>query len=184
MIGKFEEREGRRPRIMVAKIGQDGHDRGAKVVTTAFADLGFDVDIGALFRMPGEVAKQAVENDAHVIGISTKDPGHKTLLPELVKELKGLDREDIMMVVGDIIPAQDYAPCATFFCEPLMHQDFLRLEPAENNGKSCTRNDYNSFYSHGASAIFGPGTVIPVAAQKAIEELDRRHAQVEKSPFR
>nr|VFJ61704.1 MAG: methylmalonyl-CoA mutase [Candidatus Kentron sp. FW] len=142
MIEKFEERESRRPRIMVAKIGQDGHDRGAKVVATAFADLDFDVDIGALFWMPGEVAKQAVENDAHVIGMSTKDPGHSTLLPELVKELKGLDREDIMVVVGGVIPAQDY--------------DFL--------------------YEHGASAIFGPGTVIPVAAQKVIEELGRRHA--------
>nr|VFJ61070.1 MAG: methylmalonyl-CoA mutase [Candidatus Kentron sp. FW] len=181
MIGKFEEREGHRPRIMVAWIGQidqngNGHDRGAKVVAAAFADLGFDLDIDALFRMPGEVAKQAVENDAHVIGMSTKDPGHSTLLPELVKELKALDRKDIMVVVSDVIPAQDYAPCATFFCEPLMHQDFLRLEPAENNGKSCTRSDYNSLYSHGASAIFGPGTVIPVAAQKVIEELGRRHA--------
>nr|VFJ89697.1 MAG: methylmalonyl-CoA mutase C-terminal domain-containing protein [Candidatus Kentron sp. H]VFK04977.1 MAG: methylmalonyl-CoA mutase C-terminal domain-containing protein [Candidatus Kentron sp. H]VFK05194.1 MAG: methylmalonyl-CoA mutase C-terminal domain-containing protein [Candidatus Kentron sp. H] len=136
-----EEREGRRPRIMVAWIGQDGHDRGAKVVATAFADLGFDVDIGALFQIPGEVAKQAVENDAHVIGMSTMTAGHKTLLPELVKELKGLDREDIMVVVGGVIPAQDY--------------DFL--------------------YENGASAIFGPGTVIPVAAQKVIAELDRRH---------
>nr|VFK52690.1 MAG: heterodimeric methylmalonyl-CoA mutase large subunit precursor [Candidatus Kentron sp. TUN]VFK53252.1 MAG: heterodimeric methylmalonyl-CoA mutase large subunit precursor [Candidatus Kentron sp. TUN] len=141
MIEKFEEREGRRPRIMVAKIGQDGHDRGAKVVATAFADLGFDVDIGALFQTPGEVARQAVENDAHVIGMSTMTAGHKTLLPELVKELKALDREDIIVVVGGVIPAQDY--------------DYL--------------------YEHGASAIFGPGTVIPVAAQKVIAELDRRH---------
>nr|VFK12790.1 MAG: methylmalonyl-CoA mutase C-terminal domain-containing protein [Candidatus Kentron sp. LPFa]VFK28904.1 MAG: methylmalonyl-CoA mutase C-terminal domain-containing protein [Candidatus Kentron sp. LPFa] len=120
-------------------LGQDGHDReGAKVVATARLRW---ADIGALFQTPVEVAKQAVENDAHVIGMSTMTAGHKTLLPELVKDLKALDREDIMVVGGGVIPAQDY--------------DYL--------------------YKHGASAIFGPGTVIPIAAQKVIAELDRRH---------
>ena len=128
--------------MMVAKIGQDGHDRGAKVVATAFADLGFDVDIGALFQTPEEVARQAVENDAHVVGMSSLTAGHKTLLPALVEALKDLGREDIMVVAGGVIPAQDY--------------EYL--------------------YKHGAAAVFGPGTVIPVAAQKVIEELNHRHA--------
>jgi methylmalonyl-CoA mutase len=121
-------------------MGQDGHDRGARVIATAFADLGFDVDIGPLFQTPQETARQAVENDVHMVGFSSLAAGHKTLLPQLVKELKKLGREDIMIVVGGVIPAQDY--------------DFLR--------------------EHGASAIFGPGTVIPVAAQKVLEELNHR----------
>ncbi|MFO1428779.1 MAG: methylmalonyl-CoA mutase [Candidatus Competibacteraceae bacterium] len=142
MADEFEEREGRRPRILVAKMGQDGHDRGAKVIATAFADLGFDVDIGALFQTPDEVARQAVENDVHVIGVSSLAAGHKTLVPQLVDELRKLGRDDIMVVVGGVIPAQDY--------------DYLK--------------------THGAAAIFGPGTVIPVAAQKVIEELNERLA--------
>jgi methylmalonyl-CoA mutase len=142
MAEEFEQREGRRPRILVAKMGQDGHDRGAKVIATAFADLGFDVDIGALFQTPEEVARQAVENDVHVVGMSSLAAGHKTLLPQLVDELKKLDREDIMAVIGGVIPAQDY--------------QFL--------------------YDSGASAIFGPGTVVPIAAQKVIEELNQRLA--------
>ncbi len=140
MTDEFLENEGRRPRILIAKMGQDGHDRGAKVISTAFADLGFDVDIGPLFQTPEETAMQAVENDVHVIGISSLAAGHKTLLPQLVKELKKLGREDIMVVIGGVIPAQDY--------------DYL--------------------YEHGASAIFGPGTVIPVAAQKVIREIYSR----------
>ncbi|MCD4817083.1 MAG: methylmalonyl-CoA mutase [Candidatus Cloacimonetes bacterium] len=136
----FEENEGRRPRIMIAKMGQDGHDRGAKVVATAYADMGFDVDIGPLFQTPAETAKEAVENDVHVIGMSSLAAGHKTLLPELVKELKKLNREDIMIIVGGVIPAQDY--------------DFL--------------------YENGASLIFGPGTVLPIAATKIIAELNVR----------
>ena len=136
----FAAQEGRRPRILVAKIGQDGHDRGAKVVATAFADLGFDVDIGSLFQTPEEVARQAVENDVHVVGVSSLAAGHKTLLPQLVEELRKLGREDIMVVIGGIIPAQDY--------------DFLR--------------------AHGAAMIFGPGTIIPVAAEKLLHELERR----------
>ena len=104
----FEKRHGRRPRILVAKIGQDGHDRGAKVVATAFADLGFDVDIGPLFQTPEETAKQAVENDVHIVGLSSLAGGHKTLLPQLVAELKKLGRPDILVVIGGVIPHQDY----------------------------------------------------------------------------
>ncbi|NKE05013.1 methylmalonyl-CoA mutase [Mesobacillus selenatarsenatis] len=137
MTEEFLENEGRRPRIMIAKMGQDGHDRGAKVISTAFADLGFDVDIGPLFQTPEETAIQAVENDVHAIGISSLAAGHKTLLPQLVKELKKLGREDIVVIVGGVIPAQDY--------------QFL--------------------YENGASAIFGPGTVIPVAAQKVLRTI-------------
>ena len=140
MADEFEEKEGRRPRILVAKMGQDGHDRGAKVVATAFADMGFDVDIGPLFQTPKETALQAVENDVHIIGMSSLAAGHKTLLPQLVAELKKQNREDIMIVVGGVIPAQDYA--------------YLK--------------------ENGASLIFGPGTVLPVAAQKVIEELEER----------
>lgn len=139
-IRKFEENEGRRPRILVAKMGQDGHDRGAKVVATAFADLGFDVDVGPLFQTPEETARQAVENDVHIIGMSSLAAGHKTLLPALVGELKKLGREDIMVICGGVIPAQDY--------------EYLREQ--------------------GAAAIFGPGTVIPVAAEKLMVELNQR----------
>jgi methylmalonyl-CoA mutase len=140
MTDEFEKREGRRPRIMVAKMGQDGHDRGAKVIATAFADMGFDVDVGPLFQTPEETAKQAVENDVHIVGISSLAGSHKTLLPQLVEELKKLGREDIAVVIGGVIPAQDY--------------EYLR---------KC-----------GAVAIFGPGTIIPVAAQKVLEEVNLR----------
>ncbi len=108
LADEFAASEGRRPRIMIAKLGQDGHDRGAKVVATAYADLGFDVDIGPLFQTPEEAAKQAVENDVHVIGMSSLAAGHKTLLPQLVEELKKLGREDIIVIIGGVIPAQDY----------------------------------------------------------------------------
>ncbi|WP_430117820.1 methylmalonyl-CoA mutase [Neobacillus rhizosphaerae] len=137
MTDEFLENEGRRPRILIAKMGQDGHDRGAKVIATAFADLGFDVDISPLFQTPEETAMQAVENDVHVVGMSSLAAGHRTLLPQLVEELRKLGREDILVVIGGVIPAQDY--------------QFL--------------------YDHGASAIFGPGTIIPVAAQKVIKEI-------------
>ncbi|PLR76426.1 methylmalonyl-CoA mutase [Bacillus sp. V3-13] len=140
MTDEFLENEGRRPRILIAKMGQDGHDRGAKVISTAFADLGFDVDIGPLFQTPAETALQAVENDVHVIGISSLAAGHKTLLPQLVEELRKLGREDILVVIGGVIPAQDY----------------------------------QYLYDHGAAAIFGPGTVIPVAAQKVIRSIYER----------
>ncbi|MFO7609949.1 MAG: cobalamin-dependent protein, partial [Candidatus Krumholzibacteriia bacterium] len=145
--------EGRRPRLLVAKMGQDGHDRGAKVVATAFADLGFDVDVGPLFQTPEETARQAVENDVHIIGMSSLAAGHKTLLPQLVAELKKLGREDIMVICGGVIPAQDYA--------------FLK-----DHGAAAI---FGSFLKdHGAAAIFGPGTVIPVAAQKLLVELMAR----------
>jgi len=137
LTDKFEKEEGRRPRIMIAKMGQDGHDRGAKVVATAYADMGFDVDMGPLFQTPAETAKQAVENDVHIIGMSSLAAGHKVLLPQLVQELKKLGRDDIMIIVGGVIPHQDY--------------DYL--------------------YKHGASAIFGPGTVLPEAAKEIMEKL-------------
>ena len=108
MADTFAQQEGRRPRIMIAKMGQDGHDRGAKVVATAYADLGFDVDVGPLFQTPVEAARQAVENDVHILGVSSLAAGHKTLVPQVVEELRKLGREDIMVVVGGVIPSQDY----------------------------------------------------------------------------
>ncbi len=140
----FATLEGRRPRIMVAKMGQDGHDRGAKVISTSFADMGFDVDIGPLFQTPAEVAKQVVENDAHILGVSSLAAGHKTLVPQVIQELKNLGAEDVLVVVGGVIPHQDY--------------DFL--------------------YKAGATAIFGPGTIISEAAKQILSILlkDRRAA--------
>lgn len=140
MTEEFLENEGRRPRLLMAKMGQDGHDRGAKVVGTGFADLGYDVDIGPLFQTPEETALQAVENDVHVVGMSSLAAGHKTLLPQLMSELKKLGREDIIVIIGGVIPAQDY--------------DYLM--------------------ENGASAIFGPGTVIPQAAKKVLQEIYNR----------
>ena len=108
LADKFAKKEGRRPRIMIAKMGQDGHDRGAKVVATGYADVGFDVDIGPLFQTPAEAAKQAVENDVHILGVSSLAAGHKTLVPQVIEELKKYGRQDIMVIVGGVIPAQDY----------------------------------------------------------------------------
>ena len=108
MANLFAEQEGRRPRIMIAKMGQDGHDRGAKVVATGYADVGFDVDIGPLFQTPAEAAKQAMENDVHILGVSSLAAGHKTLVPQVIEELKKHGREDIMVIVGGVIPSQDY----------------------------------------------------------------------------
>ena len=105
---EFAKLEGRRPRIMIAKMGQDGHDRGAKVVATGYADIGFDVDVGPLFQTPAEAAKQAVENDVHIMGVSSLAAGHKTLVPQVIAELEKLGRPDIMVTVGGVIPAQDY----------------------------------------------------------------------------
>lgn len=140
LTDEFYKKEGRRPRILVAKMGQDGHDRGSKVVSTAYADMGFDVDVGPLFQTPAETAKQAVENDVHIVGMSTLAAGHKTLLPQLVLELKKLERDDIIVVCGGVIPVQDY--------------QFL--------------------YDNGASAIFGPGTKLPQAALRIMEEVIKR----------
>ncbi len=140
LVERFERAEGRRPRIMVAKMGQDGHDRGQKVIASAFADLGFDVDIGPLFRTPGETARQAVENDVHIVGVSSLAAGHLTLVPELRSELAQLGREDIMIVAGGVIPPQDY----------------------------------DALYEAGASAVFGPGTVIGEAAAKLLHSLGER----------
>ncbi|MCC5815692.1 MAG: methylmalonyl-CoA mutase, partial [Leptospira sp.] len=108
LADEFAVVEGRRPRIMVAKMGQDGHDRGAKVISTSFADLGFDVDIGPLFQTPAEVAKQAVENDVHILGVSSLAAGHKTLVPQVIEELRKLGADDVMVIVGGVIPSQDY----------------------------------------------------------------------------
>ena len=108
MCAEFAKQEGRQPRIMIAKLGQDGHDRGAKVVATGYADIGFDVDMGPLFQTPEEAAKQAVENDVHIVGVSSLAAGHLTLVPQIIAELKKLGREDIIVIVGGVIPAQDY----------------------------------------------------------------------------
>ena len=108
LVEEFEAADGRRPRILVAKMGQDGHDRGAKVIASGFADLGFDVDIGPLFQTPREVALQAIDSDVHIIGISSQAAGHKTLLPALQEELKGLGADHMVVVAGGVIPPQDY----------------------------------------------------------------------------
>jgi methylmalonyl-CoA mutase len=140
LVEIFETDDGRRPRILVAKMGQDGHDRGQKVIASAFADLGFDVDIGPLFATPAEAARQAIENDVHIIGVSSLAAGHLTLVPELRAALAEYNREDIMIVVGGVIPP----------------------------------GDFEALYAAGASAIFPPGTVIAEAAERLIEELNRR----------
>lgn len=137
LADEFADLAGRRPRIMVAKMGQDGHDRGAKVISTSFADLGFDVDIGPLFQTPEEAARQAAENDVHILGISSLAGSHKTLVPQVLDELEKLGRDDIMVIVGGVIPEQDY--------------EFL--------------------YEKGVVGIFGPGTIISLAAQQILEIL-------------
>ncbi|SHJ97193.1 heterodimeric methylmalonyl-CoA mutase large subunit precursor [Pseudonocardia thermophila] len=142
LVDAFAEEEGRQPRILVAKMGQDGHDRGQKVIATAFADLGFDVDVGPLFQTPAEVARQAVEADVHIVGVNSLAAGHLTLVPELRDELAKLERSDIMIVVGGVIPPDDY--------------------PA--------------LYEAGATAVFGPGTVIAEAAVDLLEKLIASHA--------
>jgi methylmalonyl-CoA mutase len=144
MADEFARQEGRRPRILVAKMGQDGHDRGSKIIATAFADVGFDVDVGPLFQTPREVARMAVENDVHVLGVSTLAGGHKTLVPEVIAELRTLGRDDILVVVGGVIPPPDY--------------DFL--------------------HSAGVAGVFGPGTSIPVSAQKILTALMSDLAEV------
>jgi methylmalonyl-CoA mutase len=137
LVTQFAESEGRRPRILVAKMGQDGHDRGQKVIASAFADLGFDVDIGPLFRTPAETARQAVENDVHIVGVSSLAAGHLTLVPQLKSELTQLGRADIMIVAGGVIPPQDR----------------------------------EALFQAGAAAVFGPGTVISVAAIELLKTL-------------
>jgi methylmalonyl-CoA mutase len=138
MCAAFEAADGRRPRILVAKMGQDGHDRGQKVIASAFADLGFDVDLGPLFATPDEAARQAVENDVHIIGVSSLAAGHLTLVPDLVAALNKEGRADIMIVVGGVIPP----------------------------------SDYDALYKAGATAVFGPGTNIPMAAADLLDKLN------------
>ena len=137
LADQFAAAEGRRPRILVGKMGQDGHDRGAKVIATAFADEGFDVDVGPLFQTPKELARMAVESDVDVLGVSTLAGGHKTLVPEVIAELKKFGREDILVVVGGVIPPQDY----------------------------------DELYAAGVAGVYGPGSVIPLCAQKVLEAL-------------
>ncbi|MCB0691130.1 MAG: methylmalonyl-CoA mutase, partial [Saprospiraceae bacterium] len=134
---EFSMIEGRRPRILVAKLGQDGHDRGAKIIATGFADLGFDVDIGPLFQTPKEAAKQAVENDVHILGVSSLAAGHRTLIPETIQALKDLGRDDIIVIAGGVIPPQDY----------------------------------QALFDAGVAAVFGPGTVLSLAAIQLLELL-------------
>jgi methylmalonyl-CoA mutase len=137
MADEFSAHEGRRPRILVGKMGQDGHDRGAKVIATAFADEGFDVDVGPLFQTPKELARMAVENDVDVLGVSTLAAGHKTLVPAVIDELKKAGRGDILVVVGGVIPPQDY----------------------------------DQLYAAGAAGIYGPGSIIPLCAQRVLQAL-------------
>ena len=132
LVAEFEENEGRRPRILVAKIGQDGHDRGQKVIATAFADLGFDVDIGALFATPAEAARQAVENDVHILGVSSLAAAHLTLVPELKAELEKLGRGDIMIVVGGVVPPQDYQAMKAAGAEAIFPPGTVIAEAAES----------------------------------------------------
>jgi methylmalonyl-CoA mutase len=139
LADEFAAVEGRRPRILIAKMGQDGHDRGAKVIATAFADLGFDVDVGPLFQTPREAARMAVENDVHVLGVSSLAGGHSTLVPEVIAELKKLGREDILVFVGGVIPPQAY----------------------------------EALFQAGVTDVFGPGSVIPICAQKVLKSLLR-----------
>ncbi len=140
LADEFARADGRRPRMIVVKMGQDGHDRGAKVIATSFADLGFDVDVGTLFQTPAEAAKQAVESDVHILGISSLAGGHKTLVPKLMDELKKLKREDMVIIVGGVVP----------------------------------RKDHGFLYEAGVDEIFGPGTVIPHAAEKILKLLIKR----------
>ncbi|MDM7995119.1 MAG: methylmalonyl-CoA mutase [Acidobacteriota bacterium] len=139
MAEEFARAEGRRPRILIAKMGQDGHDRGAKVIATALADLGFDVDVGPLFQTPREAARMAIENDVHVLGVSSLAGGHSTLVPEVISELKKLGREDILVFVGGVIPPQAY----------------------------------EELFQAGAVDVFGPGSVIPICAQKILTALSK-----------
>ncbi len=141
-VAAFAKQHGRRPRMLVVKMGQDGHDRGAKVIATAFADLGFDVDVGPLFQTPAEAARQAIENDVHVVGVSTQAAGHTTLVPALVEELGKQGGGDVLVVCGGVIPPSDYP----FLAE------------------------------HGVSAVFGPGTPIPVSARRVLDLIAGREA--------
>jgi methylmalonyl-CoA mutase len=139
LVAGFEQDEGRRPRILVAKIGQDGHDRGQKVIASAFADLGFDVDIGPLFATPAEAARQAVENDVHVIGVSSLAAGHLTLVPEVKAELEKQGRGDIMIVVGGVVPPQDYDALKKAGAEAIFPPGTVIAEAAEELVKSLNR---------------------------------------------
>ena len=139
LVAAFEADEGRRPRILVAKVGQDGHDRGQKVIASAFADLGFDVDIGPLFATPAEAARQAVENDVHVVGVSSLAAGHLTLVPELKAELDRQGRSDIMIVVGGVVPPQDYEAVRKAGAEAIFPPGTVIAEAAEELVRKLNR---------------------------------------------
>jgi len=139
LVEGFEAAEGRRPRLLVAKIGQDGHDRGQKVIASAFADLGFDVDIGPLFATPAEAARQAVENDVHVLGVSSLAAAHLTLVPELKAELAKQGRDDIMIVVGGVVPPQDYEPLLKSGAEAIFPPGTVIADAAEKLLKSLNK---------------------------------------------
>jgi methylmalonyl-CoA mutase cobalamin-binding domain/chain len=149
-VAEFARQEGRQPRILIAKLGQDGHDRGAKVIASAFADLGFDVDLGPLFQMPAEVARHAVENDVHIVGISSLAGAHKLLVPAVIAELARLGRPDIMTIVGGVIPP----------------------------------GDHPALLASGVAAIFGPGTVIPVAAGQILDHVCRPFPRLTAAQYR
>ena len=139
LVAAFEADEGRRPRILVAKVGQDGHDRGQKVIASAFADLGFDVDIGPLFATPAEAARQAVENDVHIVGVSSLAAGHLTLVPELKAELDRQGRSDIMIVVGGVVPPQDYEAVRKAGAEAIFPPGTVIAEAAEELVRKLNR---------------------------------------------
>ena len=139
LVAAFEADEGRRPRILVAKVGQDGHDRGQKVIASAFADLGFDVDIGPLFATPAEAARQAVENDVHIVGVSSLAAGHLTLVPELKSELDRQGRSDIMIVVGGVVPPQDYEAVRKAGAEAIFPPGTVIAEAAEELVRKLNR---------------------------------------------
>ena len=147
LVAAFEENEGRRPRILVAKIGQDGHDRGQKVIASAFADLGFDVDIGPLFATPAEAARQAVENDVHILGVSSLAAAHLTLVPQLKAELEQQGRGDIMIVVGGVVPPQDYDALQAAGAEAIFPPGTVIAEAAET-----LLNTLNQRLGHGRAA--------------------------------
>jgi methylmalonyl-CoA mutase len=163
-IQAFEKRQGRRPRMLVAKMGQDGHDRGAKVIASSFADLGFDVDVAPLFQTPGEVARMAVDADVHVVGVSSQAAGHKTLVPQLKEELKKLGRDDVLVVVGGVIPPKDY--------------DFLYAAGVASIFGPGRFAQCVYACGVGRNSPFGTlGTRIPAAAMKVLSDIEKNLGQ-------
>ena len=171
-IEVFAREEGRRPRMLVAKLGQDGHDRGAKVIATAFADIGFDVDIGPLFQTPEEAARQAVENDVHIVGVSSQAAGHKTLVPALIEALKREGAGDILVVVGVSSLAGAHLTLVPQLKAELEKQG--RPDIMIVAGGVIPPQDYEALRRAGAEAIFPPGSAIPEAAADLLQKFNRR----------